>query len=439
MSIATMHPGSLAPAKEPTTGATRSLGLRTNLVWTLIGTTVYAASQWAMLIVLAKLSGPEMVGQFSLGLAITAPVFMLTNLQLRAVQATDARHDFHHGDYLALRLITTAVAWVAVVGLVLGGGFRVETALVILAFGAAKGIESVSDVVYGQFQQHERMDKIAISMMNKGVIALGALGSTTALTGRTVWAVVSLAAAWAIVLFAYDLPVSAALRRDSCEGAGPPQPGWSRARLLRLAWLALPLGIVMMLISLIANIPRYFIEAELGERALGIFTAMAYLMVVGNTVVFALGQAASPRLARQYAAGQIEEFRALLLRLAGLAAGGGGLAIVLALGWGQAILRTLYTAEYAQRTDVFVWLTIAAAVGAVASFLGYGMTAARCFRVQAPLFAIVVLATTAASAVLIPRHGLIGAALATTIGATVQLGGSAWVIHALLRQGRTEP
>ena len=55
----------------------------------------------------------------------------------------------------------------------------------ILAFGAAKGIESVSDVVYGQFQQHERMDKIAISMMIKGAIALGALGSATALTGRT--------------------------------------------------------------------------------------------------------------------------------------------------------------------------------------------------------------------------------------------------------------
>ena len=438
MSFATIHPGSLAPVKGPKAAATRSFGLRRNLLWTLIGNTVYATSQWAMLILLAKLSGPELVGQFALGLAITAPVFMLTNLQLRAVQATDARQDFHHADYLALRLITTAVAWAVLVGLVFGGGFRAETALVILAFGAAKGIESVSDVVYGQFQQYERMDKIAISMMIKGVLALGALGLAAALTGRTVWAIVGLAASWAAVLLAYDLPVSAALRLDSSAGALPLRPRWSRARLLRLTWLALPLGIVMMLISLIANIPRYFIEAELGERALGIFTAIAYLMVVGNTVVFALGQAASPRLARQFAAGEHEAFRALLLRLAGLALGGGGIAIALALGWGRVILRALYTAEYAQRADVFVWLTIAAAVGAVASFLGYGMTAARRFRVQAPLFAFVVLVTTFASALLIPRQGLLGAALATTIGATAQLLGSAWVIYAILRQGRTD-
>lgn len=438
MSIATVQPGRLAPAKEPTTAARQTMGLGKNLAWTLVGTTVYAASQWVMLILLAKLSGPEMVGQFSLGLAITAPVFMLTNLQLRAVQATDSRYDFHHNDYLVLRLITTAVGCLAVGGLVVGGGFRGETALVILAFGAAKAIESVSDVIYGQFQQHERMDTIAIAMMIKGVIAVAALGAATALTGRAVWAIMALAASWATVLFAYDLPASAALRRDSSSSAVPAQPRWSRARLLRLTWLALPLGVVMMLISLIANIPRYFIEAELGERALGIFTAMAYLMVIGNTVVFALGQAASPRLARQFAQGQLGSFRALLLSLSGLAAGGGGVAIALALGLGPLILRTLYTADYAQRADVFVWLTIAATVGAVASFLGYGMTAARSFRVQAPLFAIVVLATTAASAVLIPRHGLIGAALATTIGATVQLLGSAWVIHAILRRGRTD-
>jgi len=39
---------------------------------------------------LAKLGNASMVGQYALALAIAAPVFMLTNLQLRAVQATDA-------------------------------------------------------------------------------------------------------------------------------------------------------------------------------------------------------------------------------------------------------------------------------------------------------------------------------------------------------------
>jgi O-antigen/teichoic acid export membrane protein len=128
-----------------------------------------------------------------------------------------------------------------------------------------------------------------------------------------------------------------------------------------------------------------------------------------------------------------------LQRLVGLALAGGCAAAAVALGWGGVILQTLYTAEYARRNDVFVWLTIAMALGAAGSFLGYGMTSARCFRVQAPLFALVVLATTLASALLIPRHGLLGAALATTIGQAVQLVGSAWVVQSILRRARGAP
>jgi O-antigen/teichoic acid export membrane protein len=437
MSIAATHTVPLAPATDP--AASRAPALRVNLLWTLTGNVVYAASQWGMLILLAKLSGPETVGQFALGLAITAPVFMLTNLQLRAVQATDARRDFLPGDYLALRLIMTTVAGVAVALLALGGGFRPATALVVMAVALAKAIESVSDVLYGLLQQHERMDRIAISMILKGVLSMMALGLAIALCSRTALAVLVLAASWAAVLFAYDLPQSAALLRERCPGAGLPRPRWSRPHLLRLTWLALPLGIVMMLISLSASVPRYFVETALGERALGVFSAMAYLMVVGNTVVFALGQAASPRLARYFATGQLAAFRALLRRLMGLALAGGCAAVVLARGWGEWLLQTLYTAEYARRTDVFVWLTIAMALGAVGSFLGYGMTSARSFRVQAPLFALVVLATTTASALLVPRHGLLGAALATTLGQAVQVVGSAWVIDSILRRAKETP
>ena len=45
-----------------------------------------------------------------------------------------------------------------------------------MAVALAKAIESVSDVFYGSLQQHERMDRIAISMILKGIVSLAALG-----------------------------------------------------------------------------------------------------------------------------------------------------------------------------------------------------------------------------------------------------------------------
>jgi len=53
------------------------------------------------------------------------------------------------------------------------------------------------------------------------------------------------------------------------------RPHWNWPRLLRLTWLSLPLGVVMMLGSLMTNIPRYFIERFQGTHEPGIFAAMA--------------------------------------------------------------------------------------------------------------------------------------------------------------------
>src|SRR5690606_10077213 len=90
-----------------------------------------------------------------------------------------------------------------------------------------------------------------------------------------------------------------------------------------LARQAAPLGLVILLTSLNSNVPRYVIEAVHGEFSLGIFAALAYLIVAGTTVVTAVGQAVSPRLSRMYALGQVDQFRRFIssLIVAGLMLG----------------------------------------------------------------------------------------------------------------------
>ena len=262
----------------------KPLTLRRNFSWTFIGNAVYAACQWGMLVVLAKLGSPEMVGQFTLGLAVTAPVLMFTNLHLRVVQATDARKEYLFSDYLALRLSGTGLALVVIAVITLKAGYRWETSLVIFLLGLAKAFESISDVFYGLIQQHERMDRMAISLMIKGSLSLLLLGMGVYLSGSILWGVLGLVFAWALVLVGYDIRNGVLILNQM------PEPGWNLATLKKLVWLSLPLGFVMMLISLNSNIPRYFIEKYLGERELGLFAALAYLMVAGGMVVSALGE-----------------------------------------------------------------------------------------------------------------------------------------------------
>jgi O-antigen/teichoic acid export membrane protein len=433
----------------------KPLTLRRNFSWTFTGNLIYAASQWGMLVLLAKLGSPEMVGQFTLGLAVTAPVIMFTNLQLRGVQATDAKGEYVFSDYLGLRLIGTGLALLIIAGITLKAGYRLETSLVILTIAVAKAFESIADVFYGLIQQHERMDRIAIAMMMKGPLSLLLLGIGVSLTGSVLGGSIGLAIAWGLVLFGWDIRNGRLILNNSSyqrnaedllvadvastNSQNPLYPRWHRKTLSKLVWLALPLGFVMMLISLNTNIPRYFIERYLGERELGIFAAMSYLMVVGGMVVSALAESASPRLAKYYAAGNSTAFRTLLLKLVGVGLMLGTAGVFVAVVAGKPILTLLYKPEYAERADLFAWLMVAAGMGYVSSFLGYGMTAARYFRVQMPLFVLVTGSCAIACFWLIPTQGVRGAAIALIVGAIVQVVFSLGVIvYALQRLNKYE-
>ena len=229
--------------------------LRHSLSWSFVGNATYVAAQWAMLVVLAKIGTPQMVGQFALALAITAPVIMFSNLELRAVQATDAIQRFRFGDYLVLRLVATTLALLVILLIVLIMGYQGETALTILVVGVAKAFESASDLFYGLFLQHEHVDRMAKSLLIKSPISLIGLGLGVYLTGSVVGGACGLALVWALLLLSYDVRNGARILKIPYRASfgltlGHAEPGTvplrnrMGTRLRDLAWLALPLGIV---------------------------------------------------------------------------------------------------------------------------------------------------------------------------------------------------
>lgn len=422
----------------------KPLTLLSNFSWTFAGNTVYVTCQWGMLVLLTKLGTPEMVGQYALGLAVTAPVLMFTNLQLRSIQVSDVKREFVFGDYLGLRLIGGGVALLFILGIILIAKYRWETSLVILIIGISKIAESISDIFFGLIQKHERMDLIARSLMIKGLLSLLMLSIGLFLTGSVWGGAIGVAIAWTLVLVFYDIRNGVMILKyypQTWEGtvieepiAIALQPHWHIKSLRKLVWLALPMGFVMMLSSLNTNIPRYFIEQYLGERELGIFSALAYLMVAGNMVVNALAESTFPRMSKYYAIGNRFAFSALLLKLVGIGVLLGTTAILVALIAGREILSFVYRSDYAEYKDLFVWLMGVAAISFVSSFLGNAMTAARYFRIQMPLLLLVTATSAIVSLWLIPIKGLQGAAIALVCSALVQFAFSSGVIfHSLYK------
>lgn len=397
------------------------------MLWTVAGQGIYSAAQWLMVIVLARSGGAGDVGLYSLGLALTAPLFLLLGFQLRFVQATDAQEQFEFRDYVALRLPSMAL------------GLGVTAALAALYphasgpvwwLGVAKAFEGMSDVIYGLMQQRERLDWIAQSTLTRGLLGLTLLAAVYLLTGNLTLATLGVAVAGLVTLLLLDLPRGQRLAPGRWQSWPP-----SRA-LLRLA---LPLGVVIGLISLGTNLPRLFVERQLGSEVLGIYAALSYVTVAGSVFIVALGTALTTRLSQYYARQNRAAFLRLTLMLMAGAGGVGALLTLLSAVAGAPLLSLLYGPAYAEHAQTFFWLTLAGAAGYLASSLGFAVTAARRFREQLPLFAVVTAALALACWWLIPPYGLLGAAAASLIGAVVQLLGSWFIVWQALPPAAPAP
>ena len=376
------------------------------------GNAIYAASQWALLIIVAKLGSVVQVGQFAYALALTAPIFILSQLQLRGLQATDAAGEYSFAEYLSLRVATTAAAVLAVVALAFLTTDAGPQRGVVLAMAVAKAIESVADVAHGRLQQIERLGAIAASFASRGVGGLLAFSLAFAVWRDLAPAITAMTLWW---LISY-----AAIEGPAVWNSGSVSGGAHIAPVLRLALFAAPMGVVMALSSLNTQLPRYFIEASLGARGLGIFAGMAAIPLIGATIVSPLCQAASARLARAHYHGDRAGFRQTVGQLLIVAAAIGASMAAMTLLLGDRLITVIYSTEYAgyQRTllVLIVWGTFSNG----AAVFGTAVTAARRLRVQVPILAISTVVTAVAAMTLVPRFGLTGAALAASLGALVQ-------------------
>lgn len=399
--------------------------MRRNFQVTFIGNSAFSASQWLLVVLIARLGSVERVGEYSLGLAITAPLMLLAGLQLRGVQATDAKESFSFREYLRLRLVTTVAALGAIAVIAALSRGDAETRMAIGLVGLTKAIESISDIYYGHFQQHEQMGQISSSLLLRGAAGLLAVAAGFYLMNSLNAALLLMAAAWAIVLVLHDIPLARRLVGD----VGPKRLATiEKARLLQLARLAAPLGAVTALVSLNANIPRYFLAAA-GKFELGVFAAVGYLLIAGLVVVNALAQSANARLARYYAANDKRRFRELSMKLMLIAVALGLAAILGAYLFGAGVLAAVYGAEFRRFGNLLVLFAVVGAVSFQSAFLGVITTAMRRFFVQVPIQAASVAIVGSSAAILVPKYHLWGAAVATLLGNAVSAVGFALVVY----------
>ena len=153
--------------------------------------------------------------------------------------------------------------------------------------------------------RRERMDQIARSTAARGLLSAAAVALALALNGGLLAAVAGQVVARLAVLLFHDRP-----KATSGRIAGAFRDG--RAGRHRAHGAAAGPGDDAGL-ALRQPAPLCH-RARLGTLELGAFAAVTSFQTVGSTVINALGQAAMPRLARYFSAGEARQFRGLAAR-----------------------------------------------------------------------------------------------------------------------------
>jgi O-antigen/teichoic acid export membrane protein len=409
-----------------------------SFTWSLSGNMVYSLCQWSFVVVLAKLGTPEDVGGYALGLAITSPLLIFANFQGRNLVACDVGDEYSFSEYFSFRVTSLALALMVLLGVIFFNPGWGPTASVIFLVGLGQAFDWVSETYFGLMQKRDRLDLVAQSLMLKGPLCLLLLTAVMYFTRNLVWAVASLALGRGLILWWFD-------SRKGSILAGPVRMAWNYVTQMRLLKLALPLGLISGLVAFNFNIPRYFIQADLSRRDLGIFSAIASLVGTGNLIMAALASCSFVAIAKAHAGRDTGQYRSLSLRLFWMGALLGGAGVLAAAVAGDKILTALFRPEYGGSAGVFARIMLAGALGYIISAQGYAMTAARKVMPQIPALLCTAAATGLFSWWLVPARGLEGAAEAWLLGSVVQLAWSSFIMarigndQAASKTGAPEP
>ena len=388
------------------------VSLKRNIGISFIGTFVFSLSQWGIISAIAKIGGAEQVGIYALAMAIVSPVFALANLNLRSVQSTDVHNQYTFKQYRNLRFLTSISA-LAIITLILWvAGYRSEVTYFISAFAGAKFFESISELAYGRQQKCERMSLIAASMIMRGSLALLSFSVFYWWVNELFFAGLGLLASWALVALLYDYR----LARNISQNEKSNSIHYIKPLLITTA----PLGFVIFCNTINLNIPRYIINDLYGEVQLGIYAGISFFIVAGATIINAIGQSATPRLAKLYANSKPKFFQ-LQYKLLVVAMFIGLSGIVCSYFLGELVLTIFYNEEYQGYGNLFVWVMTAAMIMYCSAIIGCGLTAMRSFKIQSYLSLAVIIVVTAVSFYSIPIIGLTGGAIAIFTAYSVKL------------------
>ncbi|MDV2684408.1 oligosaccharide flippase family protein [Alkalihalophilus lindianensis] len=386
-----------------------------SITWIFFANLLVSITKWLIVVLIAQFLIPEEVGKYSLAFAISAPITLFANMKLRSLYITENMPSF--SEYIYVRNILSLLAFIIlflIAILVYPPYFSV-----IMLVGLSKILDLQSDMYYAIPHKNGKMDAIGKIMIIKHLLTLVTFSCVLLISKNLI---LSLSAQLITQILFLVLIEKKHFRGKYDGNVKDDNITKSKETIKNIILLGLPLGFVQMLVSFNTVFPRYLLEHFEPIEILGYFSAIIYILTIGNMMLNAISQIFLPSLSNKIAKNELKSFKkTVFVNLTIFSSLLGLIIIIFSLMLGESFLTIVYGSEYGNYTDILILMSCALAINFVSWNFDTALLSMRYISIQPKITTFILLINLFTSYYLIKNFGISGAAYTLIIINLIQL------------------
>jgi O-antigen/teichoic acid export membrane protein len=346
--------------------------VKINFIWAGLGHFFFLGSQWFVLLVMAWLGSPLMLGEYSLALGIVVPIIALGEMQLTQLQITDVDNTFSLKDFYIFRILALFVCFFAVLAILVF--FQNVDIIIIIFIFIARAFASIGEIAYGYFQSKENFKELSVLKSLRGVFSFTSIVIPLYLK----LSLLDIVICYAIV----SILIFYTLEYRSIQAIITPSKFLGFSALKKIFQLSLPLGLSNGVQSLNANIPKYFLSQYFGLEVVGYFAIVSSPITWFLLIPGVLSQVIIPKSAFYFHKQLMAEVQSLFFKYTVLITIISVPIVILIHFFGRELLEFLYGYQYGTYHDLLEVLTFSFLIINLGSIGPFTLIASKSFWLQ---------------------------------------------------------
>jgi len=261
-----------------------------NSVKNLTGTVVYYFCQWLTLMIIIRIAGYAVSGEFSLIISFTNIFGILSQYNIRSFQLSDVNNRFLSQQYSGVYVITSVSAVVLFLFALPFSGFNRNIIISCMIYMIFKLCETFTNYVFTYMQLEDKYFDIVISYCLKGFIPMIGFAGWLYFTQSLFQSLCIMSLLYIAIIFFYDIKKTRSYFPN----------GIVMKDVIVILKECFPITLSPLIITFMLYLTRHSIENIYGVAELGYYSAVTMVIAVVLTIAWAIYYVLLPIIADKY-------------------------------------------------------------------------------------------------------------------------------------------